>query len=100
MRTLLAVLAAVLLALLCVPSLTRAEQALDPGRGVNLSSGFSKSGNRPPDPVVTVPDFSPVHLIWRIVVHAPHRVLTEESLPTSPFLAVAGLRAPPDRPRT
>jgi hypothetical protein len=93
--------AAVIFVLLCVPTLTRAGQDLDFDGRSGVASGFSKSGNRPPDPIVIGADFRVQNLdaseTVRPVVH--WLPLTDELLPASPTRTDFGpLRAPPAPP--
>jgi hypothetical protein len=90
-----------ILVLLCVPSLTRAGQDLDLDGRSGFASGFSKSGNRPPDPIVIVADSRVQHVDAREMVRPVVRwlPLTDELLPASPTRTDSGpLRAPPASP--
>jgi hypothetical protein len=83
--------------LLCVPSLTRAGQQIDARRGVNLSAGYSKAGNRPPDPV-RAPDVGSIASTVETIVEPVWFAFppVPEFLPRSPLLIDAhSLRAPP-----
>jgi len=90
-------LIAAIVALLFVPAVTRAVQPLDVGSCSAHPSGFHKSGEIPPDPIVILPDvqivFSELPAVW-----APEGQPREEhdTLPAPPFVYGRGaLRAPP-----
>jgi hypothetical protein len=93
--------AAVIFVLLCVPTLTRAGQDLDFHGRSGVASGFSKSGNRPPDPIVIAADSRVQHLDAREIVRpvVGWLPLIDELLPASPTRTDFGpLRAPPSFP--
>jgi hypothetical protein len=95
MRT---VLATLVVALLVVPALARAQQTLDPGRGATTTSSFSKSVDVPPDYVSVAPDLSVTLLDIEAVLHPVHGsiVCLEQTLPVAPdFLDSDPLRGPP-----
>jgi hypothetical protein len=91
---------AIVVLLLLVPGLTRAGQKLDPGGRLLQLSGFSNSGNLPPDPV-SVPTSVPAAVI-AVLFMLPCLVRlmrsTDDPLPNSPPAGtVPSLRAPPHR---
>jgi hypothetical protein len=90
---------ALIVTLLCVPSLTRVGQVLDPSPAGKIGAGFSRDGNRPPDPVVVRADTSTTGIVIGTLEAAPiagFLALADESLPTSSLPADTGaLRAPP-----
>jgi hypothetical protein len=95
MRT---VVSAVIIALLLVPALVRAQQAIDTGRTATATSSFSRSANVPPDHVSVAPDLAVTLLDVEAVLH-PVRgfvVSPEQTLPDSPdLLDTDTLRGPP-----
>jgi hypothetical protein len=90
---------ALLVALLCVPALTRVGQTLDISSSANPTVGFSKAGgNVPPEPVVVEPQDNLIDLVVQpaIVPVAHVARFTADALPTAPEIAeTSGLRAPP-----
>ena len=90
---------ALIVTLLCVPTLTRVGQVLDPTPAGKIGAGFSRDGNRPPDPVVVRADTSTTGLIISALEAAPvagFAALADESLPGAPLPAdIGALRAPP-----
>jgi hypothetical protein len=89
---------ALIVALLLVPALARAAQAIDPGRQASVASGFSKSVDVPPDHVSVAPDLSVTLIDVDAVLH-PVRgfaVSPEHALPDTPdLLDTDTLRGPP-----
>jgi hypothetical protein len=90
---------ALIVTLLCVPSLTRVGQTLDPTPAGKIGAGFSRDGNRPPDPVVVRADTSTTGIVVDPLEVAPvagFLLLADETLPSAPLPAEIGaLRAPP-----
>jgi len=87
-----------IVALLLVPALARAQQALDIGRTASATSSFSRSGNVPPDHVSVAPDLAVTLIDIEAVLHPvqPPALSMTETLPDSPDLIESDtLRGPP-----
>ncbi len=92
--------AALVLALLIVPALTRAGQALETGPRTAQASGFHKASDFPPAPVLVTPDRTRTaeEVVRRARPLHSDIVRTDEALPTAPVvILVDSLRAPPAR---
>jgi hypothetical protein len=90
--------AALIAALLLVPSLVRARQALDLGRTATATSSFSKSADIPPDHVSVPPDPAVTVIDVDAVLHPADSFVVshQESLPDQPDpLDTDALRGPP-----
>ncbi|HZR22722.1 MAG TPA: hypothetical protein VFA59_03985 [Vicinamibacterales bacterium] len=87
-----------IVALLLVPSLVRAQQRLDVGRTASAVSSFTKSVDVPPDAVNVTPDVAVTLIDIEAVLH-PVRgfvVAPEQTLPDTPdLLDTDTLRGPP-----
>jgi hypothetical protein len=85
----------VIVSLLLVPSLARAQQTLDPVR--TSTASFSKSVDVPPDTVSVAPDLSVTLLDIEAVFHpADPAVVSDDRLPDAPDLLDSdSLRGPP-----
>ncbi len=94
MRSLLGLL---IVSLLLVPALARAQQTLDPGRTPTAS--FSRSVDVPPDTVSIAPDLSVTLIDIDTVFHPAQRIVAcDDQLPDAPDLLDADtLRGPPSR---
>lgn len=90
------ILAALIVSLLLVPALARAQQSLDPGR--NPAPSFSKSVDVPPDCVSVAPDRSVTALDVEALLLPVHGFVLAhaEALPHAPDLFDSDtLRGPP-----
>jgi len=86
----------VVVSLLLVPVLARAQQALDPGH--TPTAGFSRSVDVPPDTVSVAPDVSVTLIDIEAVLHpAAPPVAGDDRLPDAPdLLETDALRGPPN----
>lgn len=92
----------IVLSLLLVPALVRANQSLDPGRRPTAAVKFTKSFDVPPDFVVVAPDRSVTTVEIDVLQHPAAGTATvhPETLPDDPDLSDADpLRGPPATPR-
>lgn len=90
--------ATLIVSLLLVPALARAQQTLDPGYGATTTSSFSKSVDVPPDQVSVAPDRSVTPLDVQALLHPVRGIVvtSEDTLPPSPELLDSDtLRGPP-----
>jgi hypothetical protein len=85
----------VIVSLLLVPALARAQQSLDSGRTPTAS--FSKSVDVPPDTVIVAPDLSVTLIDIDAVLHPGELTLVaDDRLPAAPdLLDTDALRGPP-----
>jgi hypothetical protein len=88
------VIGLVIVSLLLVPALVRAQQSLDP---VRSTTSFSRSVDVPPDTVSVAPDLSVTLLDIEAVFHpADPVVVSDDRVPDAPDLLDSdSLRGPP-----
>lgn len=92
--------AALVLALVCFPALTRTVQVLDTGHHPGQTSGFHKSVDIPPSPPVVSPDPTVHPVVVDTATPSFDRWLraADDRLPADPIVSDArSLRAPPAR---
>jgi hypothetical protein len=92
----------IVLSLLLVPALARANQSLDLGKRPSAAAKFTKSFDIPPDFVVVAPDRAVTAVDVDALQHpaASTPAVHPETLPNDPELLDAdALRGPPAAPR-
>lgn len=93
------VIAALVVALLVVPAMARAQQVLDSGRTATVTSSFSKSIDVPPDHISVTPDLAVALIDVEAVLHPVRGFVSPEQTLLDPpdLLDTDTLRGPPSR---